>query len=194
MSSDELESRIVRKFRDARTALGWSQAEVARRLNERGVNLHKSAIAKIENGTRSLDLETTMRLCDVLGVKWEDVYQSAETPEERAQSYIERSLLQLQETQEQLKSAFDNIRTVDTTIWHVLATGGQTPQDDRITSSLPMPQEYELPAERGEALEDVWNQIGQTRNALYHTRGSLLRATQDLEKYIGEEADTHEPT
>lgn len=188
MSTDELESKIIQKFRDARLTLGWSQAEVARRLNERGVNLHKSAIAKIETGARSLDLETTMRLCDVLGVKWEDLYQTTEPPEERAQRYVERSVLLLREVQDQLKDAALKTMDADTTIWHVLATGGQTPEDDRITSSLPMAQEYTLSIEKGEALEKVWDALGWASRELYSTRTSFLQVVGDLEKFIGEES------
>lgn len=62
------------KFRQARDRADISQAELARRLKPYGISVSPSTITKWEAGERGISMEVAMRLCDVLGVKWEDLY------------------------------------------------------------------------------------------------------------------------
>lgn len=54
-------------MRRAREELGWTQAELAKRMSDVGVSLHASAIAKIEAATRSIRINEAAAIADILG-------------------------------------------------------------------------------------------------------------------------------
>lgn len=66
---------IHETFREAREKAHLSQAEVSRRLNRIGMKVSPSTVTKWESGERGISMEAAMRLCDVLGVNWRDLYQ-----------------------------------------------------------------------------------------------------------------------
>lgn len=65
---------IHETFRNAREQAHISQAEVARRLSTYGMKVSPSTVTKWESGERGISLDAAMRLCDVLGVNWNDLY------------------------------------------------------------------------------------------------------------------------
>lgn len=71
---NEIQSVIATKIKERRIALNFSQADVAEFLRQHGLKIHQSAIAKIENGERKLDITTAMRIADVLSLRWDDFY------------------------------------------------------------------------------------------------------------------------
>lgn len=56
------------RLRDERERRGWSRAALTVMLEKRGVWVHPTAIAKIENGTRSVELSMLWALADIFGV------------------------------------------------------------------------------------------------------------------------------
>jgi transcriptional regulator with XRE-family HTH domain len=78
-----------RRLRELRTGLGWSQTEVARRMNALDHQLHQTAVAKIEAGTRPLRLNEAFDLAEVFGVplmefftvRAEDLWGNIKDPE-----------------------------------------------------------------------------------------------------------------
>lgn len=65
-------------FRDAIARAGFSNAKVARLLQPYGLKVSASTVTKWLSGERGISMETAMRLCDVLGVQWEDLYQPSQ--------------------------------------------------------------------------------------------------------------------
>jgi transcriptional regulator with XRE-family HTH domain len=63
-----LEELAGRELRRLRTAAGWSQEEVARRMDAYGYRAHQTTIAKIESADRPLRLNELADLCDLFGV------------------------------------------------------------------------------------------------------------------------------
>ncbi|MCX7540615.1 helix-turn-helix transcriptional regulator [Corynebacterium antarcticum] len=74
MSTDPVISNAVSRFIAERKLQGVSQAQLSRRLANRGVKLHQTAIAKIENGDRRLDLSTAQAIAKELEIPWEDLF------------------------------------------------------------------------------------------------------------------------
>lgn len=70
--SDSPEERFVARMRQEREARGWSQADLAAKLRQHGLNLHPATITKIEARDsprpRSVRLEEAVAISDLLGV------------------------------------------------------------------------------------------------------------------------------
>jgi transcriptional regulator with XRE-family HTH domain len=62
------EETFARQFKESRVRKGWSQKDVTERLAEIGVQFDRSAIAKMENASRALSLNTSLQLAAALGV------------------------------------------------------------------------------------------------------------------------------
>lgn len=60
--------RFAAMLRDARMAKGFSQGDLARRIN-----LTKGAVGHYETGKRMPSLETVSRIAYVLGVSFDDI-------------------------------------------------------------------------------------------------------------------------
>ena len=52
----------MNRIRELRTAKGWTQADLAARMNTK-----RQTIGNYETGFRGLDVETICRLCDIFG-------------------------------------------------------------------------------------------------------------------------------
>lgn len=53
------------KFKAERQRRNWSQADVAKRLEKRGIHLHPTTVAKIEAGERSVRIDEAKGIADI---------------------------------------------------------------------------------------------------------------------------------
>lgn len=67
-SEPDIELLIGRKVRQLRTELGWSQADLALKLDEAGWPLHQTNISKLEAGKRPLRVSEAEVLAVTLGI------------------------------------------------------------------------------------------------------------------------------
>lgn len=65
------------KVREFRTDFGLSQAQLAEKLTKHGINLHFSAISKIENAERTVTLNEAVALAEVLYISLSGLLQDA---------------------------------------------------------------------------------------------------------------------
>ncbi|MDG3014149.1 helix-turn-helix domain-containing protein [Speluncibacter jeojiensis] len=67
--TDELDKQIGRQIHRRRTTLGWTQGDLAKRLQQVGLNWSQGTLSKVENGERPVRLSETSSLTSVLGVE-----------------------------------------------------------------------------------------------------------------------------
>lgn len=56
------------QLRNERGHRGWSQADMAKMLSDKGIPMHATTIAKIEAGDRAVKIEEAAGIADLLGV------------------------------------------------------------------------------------------------------------------------------
>ena len=56
------------KFKAERRSRDWSQADVAKKLEKRGIDLHPTTVAKIEAGQRSVRIDEARAIADLFGL------------------------------------------------------------------------------------------------------------------------------
>ncbi|HTY34014.1 helix-turn-helix transcriptional regulator [Mycobacterium sp.] len=62
-----VKNRLGDRLFEARDGRGWSRAEMAERLTERGFRCHATAVAKLENNERVLAAEELLAYAEVFG-------------------------------------------------------------------------------------------------------------------------------
>lgn len=67
-SRTDAEESAGRELRRLRTACGWSQEQVALRMDAYGYEWHQTTVAKIEGAQRPLRLNELADMCDLFGV------------------------------------------------------------------------------------------------------------------------------
>jgi transcriptional regulator with XRE-family HTH domain len=100
-----------RRLRELRTGIGWSQTEVSRRMNALGHQLHQTAIAKIEAGTRPLRLDEAWDLATVFNVPLLEFFYA------RAEDLI-ADLTSREELEARIVQLGDLLRAADEEIEH----------------------------------------------------------------------------
>lgn len=93
----ELVGRSVKRLREAN---GWSQRDFAERMKALGIPLHHATVAKVEKGTRRVDLDELLKLAYALNVapvhlfvptdEYIDTLQVDVTPEVTVGPYVLR--------------------------------------------------------------------------------------------------------
>jgi len=71
----EVEKRISNNIRVLRERAGLTQEQVAAKLQTRGCDLTRSALAKIEVGQRHLYPDEIVLLREILAVHYEDIFR-----------------------------------------------------------------------------------------------------------------------
>lgn len=71
----EVEKRIGNNIRVLRERAGLTQEQVAAKLQTRGCDLTRSALAKIEVGQRHLYPDEIVLLREILAVHYEDIFR-----------------------------------------------------------------------------------------------------------------------
>ena len=91
MNTSDYRSSIGKKVRQERLKHGWTQEELAEKLE-----LHPSFIGQLERGLKTASLATLKRLSQVFGVKSSDLLNEAElkTPA-RGASSVEKKIVDL---------------------------------------------------------------------------------------------------
>lgn len=104
------------RVRHERERLGWSQAELAERLKDYGVDLHPSAIAKIElrdvDRPRSIRLNEAEALADALGLERGTITEGVNIPAIDVGVDILRNMEILQRVREETASLLGSIESV----------------------------------------------------------------------------------
>ena len=72
--NEEIERRIGGNVRRARKRAGLTQEELAARMQVRGCDLTRSALAKIEVGQRHLYPDEIQLIHDILKVGYDDIF------------------------------------------------------------------------------------------------------------------------
>lgn len=122
MESDVRDGTLIlfgQKVRALRTALGWSQADLAQRMTAWGHRLHQTQIAKIEAGERVTTIDELAGFARILEV---DVGDLVSTPvndegrrviegEEMLVRKFDAQLKQLNEQIEELTNRRDDLRS-----------------------------------------------------------------------------------
>jgi transcriptional regulator with XRE-family HTH domain len=57
---------FAQRLRETRKARGWTQAELAEQLNQRGIPMNRDALMRIERGARSVSLDEALGLAQCL--------------------------------------------------------------------------------------------------------------------------------
>lgn len=65
---------IAQLFQDRAKELNISHAALSEMLSSRGMKTSASSVSKMLSGERGISMEMAMRLCDLLDVRWEDLY------------------------------------------------------------------------------------------------------------------------
>jgi transcriptional regulator with XRE-family HTH domain len=80
------ESWVGLRFRELRKERGWSQDDLARRMEELGWPMHQTTVAKLEAGKRPIRLNEVAHLAMLYGLKLSDFLAGgpAEQPSCRA--------------------------------------------------------------------------------------------------------------
>ncbi|MET7705454.1 helix-turn-helix transcriptional regulator [Micromonospora sp. NPDC005413] len=104
------EQRFGGQVREARELRGWSQEALARHLRESaGLELHQTAIARLERGERAIRLNEVAALAQVLGLRL-DQYAGGKPPL-TAEEYEQAQVL-LEETRRQEAAAREHLARV----------------------------------------------------------------------------------
>ena len=70
----EVETRVGNKIRTLREKAGITQEQLAAKLQVRGCDINRSAVAKIEVGQRHLYPEEVILIKNILSVSYEDIF------------------------------------------------------------------------------------------------------------------------
>jgi len=124
-SARELFGANVRTLREA---AGWTQAYIASELQLRGYQLHPSAVAKIEAGSRPTPVDEAIALADIFGVEPGILLSSISSKiiSDAENTGAIRKLVAQYETDalsilthfEQLKEDQANLRTISDHVFH----------------------------------------------------------------------------
>lgn len=80
MERDSAEDRFGRRVRVEREARGWTQADLAKRIEPSGISLHPSAIAKIElrdvAKPRAIRLDEARAIADAFGISVDEMWET----------------------------------------------------------------------------------------------------------------------
>lgn len=68
-----VEKRVGKRIRDLREAAGMTQEMLATKLQLRGCDMTRSAVAKIEVGQRHLYVDEVILIREILGVGYEEL-------------------------------------------------------------------------------------------------------------------------
>jgi transcriptional regulator with XRE-family HTH domain len=67
-AGQDVDVQFGKRFKDARGAKGWSQAEMAKLLGQKGIRVYDSTIAKIEAGDRPVKLAELVAAAELFEV------------------------------------------------------------------------------------------------------------------------------
>lgn len=75
METQDLNGRFRASMRARREAAGWSQADLARRLDAAGLGAlgHQTTVARVESGARPVKLDEAAGIAEALGVRFEEM-------------------------------------------------------------------------------------------------------------------------
>ncbi|WP_430497870.1 helix-turn-helix domain-containing protein [Micromonospora trifolii] len=112
------EQRFGAQVRRAREERGWSQEALARKLRDTaGIELHQTAIARLERGERAIRLNEVTALARILDLDLTEYGGSGvrltHDAYEQAKEQLQRLYQQQTEAREQARSARDVLRMAD---------------------------------------------------------------------------------
>lgn len=102
--NDAIQRQVANVIKTWRTKRGMSQSELAEKLE-----LHQSAIAKIENLDRKVDFTTVVRISEILKIPWAEFKAEVPTEPERLKDATSGYLTKVQRIYDALEN-LDNAR------------------------------------------------------------------------------------
>lgn len=101
MITKELIGERIKQYREAKCI---TQQSMVNALNEKGCVISRETLSKIEHGNRSLSAIELRKICDVLGVKIEDILEDKEddlvTLFRKKKNVTEETLCEIEEVQD----------------------------------------------------------------------------------------------
>jgi transcriptional regulator with XRE-family HTH domain len=87
-----LDERFGGRVRSERESRGWSQADMARMLSDRGIQpMHPTTVAKIEAGDRSVRINEAVGIADLFEVPVDSLLGRAPGAQRRQRAYLLRA-------------------------------------------------------------------------------------------------------
>ncbi|MCP2240245.1 helix-turn-helix domain-containing protein [Thermoanaerobacterium thermosaccharolyticum] len=95
------------KIKDAREARGLSQIEVVERLVEKGINMSRETLSKIENGNRTVSAVELNAICKVLNIDINILFEDEEDDDLvtlfRKKNFSEKTVKEVEKLQDMIK-------------------------------------------------------------------------------------------
>jgi len=109
-TSDAIKLRFQQALRDERERRQWSQRDLSKMLDAKGITLAPTGIAKIENGTRAVSVSEASAIADLLGVSLDALLGRDVRPEADALHVIRTTTDTAQEAAVQLGGIAERLR------------------------------------------------------------------------------------
>src|SRR6185312_5282971 len=102
------DKRFGKRVKAKRDARGWSQADMAKMLSDRGIHpMHPTTVAKIEAGDRSVRITEAVGIADLFEVSVDSLLGRKPGAQRSEQTYLLRALRQ---SSDQVWAALETIR------------------------------------------------------------------------------------
>ncbi len=105
----EFEASVGRAIRTLRQARGWSQADLAAGVQDRGFPLQQTQVARVENGSRPLRVNEAAAFAAVLGVDLVDLLRRLARPEQSELGDLRRTVESLRRNVQNLSNEADSL-------------------------------------------------------------------------------------
>ncbi len=93
------------KIRAAREEKAFSQSEVVEKLMEKGINMSRETLSKIENGNRSISAVELNALCSILGIDINSLFNEEDDLVTlfRKRNFSENTINEVEKLQDMIK-------------------------------------------------------------------------------------------
>ncbi len=105
----EFEASVGRAIRALRQARGWSQADLAAGVQDRGFPLQQTQVARVENGSRPLRVNEAAAFAAVLGVDLVDLLHRLARPGRSELGDLRRTVESLRRNVQNLSNEADRL-------------------------------------------------------------------------------------
>lgn len=113
-TDDAIQEHVAHVIKVWRKNKGMSQADLAEKLD-----MHQSAVAKIENMDRKIDFSTVVRIAEILGIPWQEL--KTEVPNEKDKLHKSASvyLMRINAVHKQISSLQSDRYSLDLATKHL---------------------------------------------------------------------------
>lgn len=133
------EDRCGRNIRILRDKAGISQGELARRMEDYGVSLHQSAIAKIElrdvAGARSIRVNEADAAARALGVTLADLNTGPQFEFQETVELLDKALAERERVEALIEHARDRVNSLHAAMWQGVQGGISAEEAQQVYAS-----------------------------------------------------------